>query len=195
VPSAVGSQLDPAAVRQYTVTSTLVATMDLYGVLLQFKTVLLVLTVVQFTTAKICYECTDDPDADWFPYYDAECAKYDYRGNANTWNTDGCSIQLHDNGYITRTYTGGYEDGECVYGLDYTRCVCTSDYCNTDYLCEDCTGPTTEDTTVTTSSSTTRAPDTMKCYQCINCGQVDDATPVIEGEYLSCVTTIVLESA
>ncbi|CAL4094661.1 unnamed protein product, partial [Meganyctiphanes norvegica] len=175
----------------------LVYTMELYGVL-RFINVVLVLTttVVQFTTAEICYGCTDDPDdSDNFPPYDAECAQYDYRGHANDWGSDGCSIKVYDNGYITRMYASGHEDGDCVYGSGYTECFCTGVCCNTDSFCEHCTGLTTEDTTVTiTTSSSTTSPATLKCYECINCDNVDDATPVIEGEYMSCVTTIMLES-
>ncbi|CAL4153325.1 unnamed protein product, partial [Meganyctiphanes norvegica] len=167
------------------------STMDLYGVL-RFITVVLVLTVVQFTTAKICYECTDEPNNGGFPPYDAECAQYDYRGHSNTWHTDGCSIKVYDTGYITRLYSDGYEDGDCVYGSGYTECFCTSNYCNTDSFCDDCTDLTTENTTTTSS---TTSPATLTCYECINCGHIDDATPVIVGEYMSCVTTILLESA
>ncbi|CAL4091867.1 unnamed protein product, partial [Meganyctiphanes norvegica] len=65
---------------------------------------------------------------------------------------------------------------------------------------------TTEDTTVTmtqqpphttanTTPISTATPVTLKCFQCNPCGHVDDNTLVTEDEYLSCVTTMDLESA
>ncbi|CAL4061084.1 unnamed protein product [Meganyctiphanes norvegica] len=175
--------------------------MEQHG-LLRFITVVLVLgaTVVQLSTAATCYFCTDDPnDADDWPTYDADCGKFDYMGNTDSLSFGGCSIRIYDSGYIDRWATIGNEDGECIYETDSTACYCTGEYCNTDSFCADCgypkPTPTTEGTTMTTTSSSTAAPVTLKCYQCINCGHVDNDTPVIEGEYLSCVTTTVLESA
>ncbi|CAL4124525.1 unnamed protein product, partial [Meganyctiphanes norvegica] len=176
--------------------------------------VVLIATAVQLTTSLTCYKCSDEPGDD---YYDADCGLYDYRGHTSTSTYDGCYIYIYDDGYVQRTHSDGREDGQCYYGSDHTGCACTSSYCNTDSFCAQCGYPrptptTTKDTTTeqptitttavlpshTTDTTTlipTNSPATVKCFQCIACGHVDDNTPISEDEYTSCVTTVLLESA
>ncbi|CAL4065488.1 unnamed protein product [Meganyctiphanes norvegica] len=52
---------------------------------------------------------------------------------------------------------------------------------------------TTDPTSPTTTSSDPAT--TLRCYHCIDCGTVDeDTTPIIEDNFLSCSTIMILES-
>ncbi|CAL4152710.1 unnamed protein product [Meganyctiphanes norvegica] len=169
-----------------------------------------------------CYECSDDPNDSSLPWYDPQCAKYDYNGlTYNYKNYDGCLLRIYDSGYVYRgAYNGPYEDGDCGPWSYYNECYCQGSYCNTDSYCEQCgfsppTPRTTEHTTETTTDSlttidtspatttepaspTTTSSDpatTLRCYHCIDCGTVDeDTTPIIEDNFLSCSTIMILES-
>ncbi|CAL4214768.1 unnamed protein product, partial [Meganyctiphanes norvegica] len=189
------------------------------------RTLLRLIIVVVLTdawcTALNCYVCTDNPD-DGSVDYDADCGQYDYRRNTHTSDNDGCGIDIYDNGFTFRAPSGGWADGECYHGTDHTFCNCASSLCNTDSFCAQCGYPrptppgtteytpiattvqpettSTEATTTvlpphTTTSFSTNTPAKRKCYQCINCGHVEASTPVIEDAFLSCMTTMVLESA
>ncbi|CAL4151182.1 unnamed protein product, partial [Meganyctiphanes norvegica] len=143
-----------------------VTTMDQQPICRLIIVILSLTTIsVHVTNADvICYKCSDRPGSDW---YDADCGAYDYRGNAETvvGDWDICYIQIYDNGYVTRSYARGPDDGDCGYGSVWTYCYCKGDYCNTHSYCEQCGYPkptpeTTEHPTIHTETTTEPLPST-----------------------------------
>ncbi|CAL4066510.1 unnamed protein product [Meganyctiphanes norvegica] len=177
-----------------------------------------VLSGIQVTYALTCYHCTDKPGGDDYRPYDADCGRYDYHGASTEQDSDAtCYIALMDDGFIQRSIYADnyYDDGDCRFGAYYTECFCKGELCNTNSFCAQCGYPrptpiTTEQTTSTTDPTTltpaTREPTTsnptttepvatLRCYTCVDCPKVEDSTPVIEGDFLTCVSTIFLNSA
>ncbi|CAL4252422.1 unnamed protein product [Meganyctiphanes norvegica] len=170
-------------------------------------TVLLTTAAVQLTSASAsCYRCSDGPDGIGYGYIDPNCAEYYYSGL--TYDSDGghgCVIKLYNNGDVTRGSTyEHYGDGHCEYLSDSTLCYCKDKYCNTGSYCEHCGYPkptpgTTDATTTTAeppSPTTDVTPATLSCYYCIDCATVDeDTTPIVEDNFLSCTTIVIVESS
>ncbi|CAL4096471.1 unnamed protein product [Meganyctiphanes norvegica] len=156
---------------------------------------------VQVSTAKyMCYDCSDNPN-NFFPY-DPDCGKYDYN-NLNfsvTGERENCLITIDYHGSINRGGTSGteHEDGDCDYdGSSSTTCWCKGDYCNTDSYCSQCGYPKPTPTEAVTTSATTELPgSSLQCYNCIGCSSVEEGTtPVVEDGFLSCMTTVFLDSS
>ncbi|CAL4132560.1 unnamed protein product, partial [Meganyctiphanes norvegica] len=188
--------------------------MDKQVLLLVVAVVALTAGLLQVTDAAddiACYECTDDPNA-WYATYDPSCGAYDYIGHTETQNGhDTCYIQLGNDGYIRRTVANnGFKDGQCFYDSYSTGCFCKGDHCNTNSYCSQCGYPkptptTMEPTTVATSNppspttvatTTSEPPASLSCYNCVGCSSVEEgATSVIEDEFISCMTTVFLDSA
>ncbi|CAL4096304.1 unnamed protein product [Meganyctiphanes norvegica] len=160
---------------------------------------------IQVTEALTCYHCTNDPrENTGFPY-DANCGQYDYHGDSTVQGDDTtCYVALWNDRYVQRGRLGShaYDEGDCRYESLFTQCFCKGELCNTNSFCAECGYPrptptTTEQITSTTYPTTlTKEPGmTLRCYSCIDCPRVEDSTPVIEADFLTCVSTIFLNNA
>ncbi|CAL4088897.1 unnamed protein product, partial [Meganyctiphanes norvegica] len=162
-----------------------VTTMVQQVVLLQLIAVT-ALTCESVTADITCYYCSDNPSDE---SYDPACGIYEYQGQTQNFGEyhDTCTITIYDKGYVLRGVSAGpFEDGEC-FEQDgyYTGCHCRGDLCNTHSFCAQCGYP----------KPTPTPAETLKCYQCIDCAIVDeDTTPVVEDKYLSCASTVFMNS-
>ncbi|CAL4157988.1 unnamed protein product, partial [Meganyctiphanes norvegica] len=171
-----------------------------------------VLSGIQVTNALTCYHCTDNPGEGSGRPYVADCGRFDYQGASTEQGDDTtCYIAITNDGFVQRGRSESpiFYQGGCQYGTSFTGCFCKGGLCNTHSFCAHCGYPrptptTTEQTTSTTDPTTltpvsteppTPSNPTLRCYTCVDCPEVEDSTHVIEGDFLTCVSTIFLNSA
>jgi len=149
--------------------------------------------MIACASAITCYWCTDEPYWIHAPYYDENCANYDYHnGDEDHRDEDDtlgstCAIGIFGDGYVEKFLYNGHNasDGDCsvIPGI-YTACYCSEDFCNTGNLCEHCF-------TSTTPEPSTPPTEHLQCYQCEDCPEVNESTPVQEDtRFNSCVTKV-----